>query len=425
MKRKGKAAGQRFLIGALAGALNTANAKVPLSRSGRSSMLCFFPSWLTSELPLHTVAFQAVGVLRHIKRGALQSKEGWAAVAVTAGSWWGLRSVWKEGKAAREVLNDALAPVASEVEELSIADRPIADARRQLLLGPADLTLRQWVCERGISYGEHGRRNTLDIWRRGDLQPGDNAPVLVQVHGGGWVIGNKQQQAMPLMAQLASLGWVCVSINYRLSPRATWPDHIVDVKRAIAWTKQHIAAYGGDPNFVAITGGSAGGHLCSLAALSANAPEFQPGFEGADTSVACAVPFYGVYDFTNRDGTGLAEMEDMLTQMVMKVPRKKNLELWDHASSMSWVNDQAPPFFLLHGTNDVLVPVEQARSFVAMLRDASNSDVLYAELPGTQHAFDVFASPRALGAVDAVTRFLSVIHRRYQDGIESSGTSAA
>jgi len=88
------------------------------------------------------------------------------------------------------------------------------------------------------------------------------------------------------MSHLAELGWVCVAINYRLSPRSTWPDQIVDVKRALAWTKEHIAEYGGDPDWVAITGGSAGGHLSSLAALTPNDPQFQPGFEDADTSVA-------------------------------------------------------------------------------------------------------------------------------------------
>ena len=88
------------------------------------------------------------------------------------------------------------------------------------------------------------------------------------------------------MAHLAERGWVCVTANYRLSPRATWPDQIVDVKRALAWTKANIANHGGDPGFVVITGGSAGGHLCALAALTVNVSEFQPGFEGADTSVA-------------------------------------------------------------------------------------------------------------------------------------------
>ncbi|EUA50325.1 alpha/beta hydrolase fold family protein [Mycobacterium xenopi 3993] len=85
-------------------------------------------------------------------------------------------------------------------------------------------------------------------------------------------MGGKRHQAYPLMSHLVELGWVCVAINYRLSPRSTWPDHIVDVKRALAWTKTHIAEYGGDPDWIAITGGSAGGHLSALAALTANNP---------------------------------------------------------------------------------------------------------------------------------------------------------
>ena len=68
---------------------------------------------------------------------------------------------------------------------------------------------------------------------------------------------------------MAERGWICVSMAYRVSPRNTWPAHIVDVKRALAWVKENIADYGGDPDFVAITGGSAGGHLTALAALTA------------------------------------------------------------------------------------------------------------------------------------------------------------
>ncbi len=92
------------------------------------------------------------------------------------------------------------------------------------------------------------------------------------------------------MSHLAARGWICVSIGYRVSPMHTWPDHIVDVKRALAWVKENIAHYGGDPDFVAITGGSAGGHLSTLAALTPNDPAFQPGFEDADTSGVASVP---------------------------------------------------------------------------------------------------------------------------------------
>ena len=88
------------------------------------------------------------------------------------------------------------------------------------------------------------------------------------MHGGAWTVGEKTHQGRPLMNQMAAKGWVCVAINYRLSPRDPWPAHIVDVKRAIAWIKDNIAEHGGDPDYLAITGGSAGGHLTALAALT-------------------------------------------------------------------------------------------------------------------------------------------------------------
>ena len=122
---------------------------------------------------------------------------------------------------------------------------------------------------------------------------------MFQIHGGAWVIGDKSQQALPLMLHLAADGWVCVTTNYRLSPTCHRPDHLVDCKRALAWIREHIAEYGGDPDFVVVTGGSAGGHLAALVALTANDPQFQPGFEAADTSVIGCVPFYGVYDFVD------------------------------------------------------------------------------------------------------------------------------
>ncbi len=168
----------------------------------------------------------------------------------------------------------------------------------------------------------------------------------------------------------------------------------------------------GDPEFVAITGGSAGGHLSSLAALTANEPEFQPGFEEADTSVVAAVPFYGVYDWINRDGTGRADMEEFLGKYVLKASRVDQPELWEKASTMSWVRPDAPPFFIIHGTNDTLVPVEQARAFAALLQGESKNPVVYAELDGAQHAFEMGDSPRTFATVRAVHRFLETIRAR-------------
>jgi acetyl esterase/lipase len=215
------------------------------------------------------------------------------------------------------------------------------------------------------------------------------------------------------MSHLAELGWVCVAINYRLSPRSTWPDQIVDVKRALAWVKEHIAEYGGDPDWVAITGGSAGGHLSSLAALTPNDPQFQPGFEDADTSVRAAVPFYGLYDFTMNDAIHPL-MAPTLSKYVFKLKRPDIVDAFRNASPISYVNPDAPPFFVLHGRNDSLIPVEQGRTFSKRLREVSRQPVAYAELPFAQHAFDIFGSVRAAHATVAVEQFLAEIYSKRQ-----------
>ena len=74
-------------------------------------------------------------------------------------------------------------------------------------------------------------------------------------------MGSKNEQALPLMNHMALRGWICVSTDYRLSPTSTFPEAIIDCKEALAWIKENIAEYGGDPEFIVVTGGSAGGHL--------------------------------------------------------------------------------------------------------------------------------------------------------------------
>jgi acetyl esterase/lipase len=231
---------------------------------------------------------------------------------------------------------------------------------------------------------------------------------MVYIHGGAWTIGEKREQGKPMMFELVTRGWVCVAINYRLSPKSIWPNHIVDAKRAVTWVKEHIAEYGGDPSFVAVSGGSAGGHLCALLALSAGDASFQPGFEQADASVQACVPFYGVMDMTSsaeatRYGTGLVEM---LEKTVMKAKESEHPKLFRDASPTFRVRRDAPPFFVLQGVNDTLVPVGTARVFVERLRALSQEPVAYAELPLAQHAFDVLASPRCRATTSAVGDFL-------------------
>ena len=404
------------VLASLAGLAVTANGYQPLSKRGYLSMYAFSFGVFASELPLQLLVSQ-FALLAAVTR-KLSPRARRFSWLVSALSWLGLLGLHRLGTRANVPLSAALdAGLGTDrrTESGDLWKRP-AGAGTAKSPGVARMLriYRDYAHDTDISYGEHGARNHLDIWRRPDLDRGGRAPVLLQVPGGAWMVGSKRQQAYPLMSHLAELGWVCVAINYRLSPRSTWPDHIVDVKRALAWTKEHIAEYGGDPDWIAITGGSAGGHLSALAALTANDPQFQPGFEDADTSVRAAVPFYGLYDFNGEDSAIHPLMAPMLGKYVFKRTRAEIADAFRVASPISYVSADAPPFFVLHGTNDSLIPVQQARAFSARLQQVSRQPVVYAELPRAQHAFDIFGSARATDAALAVEQFLAEIYSKRQ-----------
>jgi acetyl esterase/lipase len=289
--------------------------------------------------------------------------------------------------------------------------------RRELAVPPLMLWPRDVGHVRGIEYARDGDHPLLlDVYLPQGPAPAGPRPAIVQVHGGAWITGTRSEQGIPLLNHLARHGWVGFNIDYRLSPRATFPDHVVDVKRAIAWVREHAAEYGADPDFICLTGGSAGGHLCALAALTPGDPDFQPGFEGADTSVAAAVPFYGVYDLTDAGGIyypGLVEW--VLEQVVFKARLTDEPERFRAASPVHRVHAQAPPFLVLHGERDTLVPVADARRFVAALRAVSENPVAYAELAGAEHAFDILPSVRTARVVEAIERFLAIVRAEHRD----------
>ena len=428
----------RFLAAAVGAAATTANALRPVSRAGPLSVPAFAFGLTPSELPLPAGTLELATAALLARGGGMRGWRGQVGIAAHAASLAGLAVLHVNAQKSAGVLEaalvDGLGPDYRDGIRSPFTPAPEVSLTRKQLLLPDMRSRKRYRSARDISYGDAGKRNYLDVWKRADLLEGAKAPVLFQVHGGGWTMGQKEGQAEPLMSHLAERGWVCVTTNYRLSPRATWPELIVDVKKALAWTKATIGQYGGDPDFVVITGGSAGGHLSSLAGLTPHISEFQPGFEEMDTSVAAAVPFYGVYDFVNRHGTGRSDFEKFLAKYVFKSTLAEDRARWEQASPISHVGPQAPPFFVLHGTNDSLVPVEQARTFVDELRKVSRHKVVYAELPGAQHAFDVFPSVRAQATAHAVERFLAVIRSEHGgpapaqavgDGVVESGRQPA
>ena len=209
------------------------------------------------------------------------------------------------------------------------------------------------------------------------------------------------------MRHMAKRGWISVASSYRLSPKATFPEHIIDCKQAIVWIKDHIKEYGGNPDFIVITGGSAGGHLSSLVALTANDPAFQPGFEDKDTTLQGAVPFYGSYDMSDAEGTchndGLLEI---LETSVMKLSLDGHEAQYNQISPLQRVHADAPPFLIIHGDSDSLVQVEMGRKMAEKLGEVSKQPVAYAEIKGAQHAFDMFPSPRSEHVKHGIEQFL-------------------
>jgi acetyl esterase/lipase len=384
----------------------TANALRPLP-GFEMGPLAFFAGWLTSDLAPHLLAVTAADAGTHVTR----SRRDPVGLLLAGTSAAALAYMIKQSHDVKVQAEDSLAEGlgVDYVEQLDEKPTPadLAVPWRRLVY-PFRMRDRRVRVERDVVYNEeYGGRGKLDIYLPAE-QPAEGAPVLLQIHGGGWTIGTKDQQGLPLMNHLAAKGWICVAPNYRLSPRNRWPAHIVDVKKSIAWIRENIADYGGNPDYIAITGGSAGGHLASLAALTPNDREWQPGFEDVDTSIQAAIPVYGGYDMAGATGTRAAiRLRDRFVgPRVFRASYKKHPEVFEAASPILRITPDSPDFFVLHGVHDTLFPVDQARQFVAKLREVSKRTVVYAEFPGTQHAFDVFMSIRTAHVVRAIDRYL-------------------
>lgn len=402
---------------AILSALGTLTAVVQARRLYWLLPVYFFSALITGELAFILLVLQLGLTSLFAFAGVFSDPLAQCGLGLFGLSWIGLLYLHAQSQNTGEYVQNAL------YRALGRDYRSELPAQRREVLND-NIVSRSWLqpfnysrdgvrVHSHISYGDAGKRNLLDIYQPVTPREG-GSPILLQVHGGAWIIGSKEEQAKPLMYHMSQRGWICVAINYRLSPKAALPAHIIDVKKAIAWIRENIAEYGGDPNFIAITGGSAGGHLSSLAALTPNRAQWQPGFEDADTTVQAAVPFYGVFDFLDRYNirTGMS-MDGIIADKVMQCSKEDNRELWDECSPLSHVSAEAPPMYVIQGRHDSLVWVEEARVFVSALQSVALNPVAYAELPGAQHAFELFHSVRTDEVVNSVADFLEWSHANW------------
>ncbi len=229
---------------------------------------------------------------------------------------------------------------------------------------------------------------SLDIYRFPATVSG---PALIYLHPGSWMRGRPGRQSKPLFHELARRGWVVLDIRYPLSPAATFPDHLIGVKRAIAWAKSEGIHHGIDPARVVISGGSSGAHLAALAALTSDRKDLQPGFEESDTGLIGCLAYYGIYDLLMRNPTRYDW--PFVARHVLKAKRHEAPDLYRLGSPIDQVSAESPPFMVIHGDFDSVVLAEESKHFVDAMRHAGAA-VAYREIVGAQHGFDAIGSLR-------------------------------
>lgn len=276
---------------------------------------------------------------------------------------------------------------------------------------------------KNIKYSFADKRNVLDIYMPKynlDSPPTKNRPILLYIHGGAWITGNKESQGLTTLYHLAQKGWVCASINYRLAPKNRFPAMLHDALEAISWLNKHAERYDADPNFITITGGSAGGHIASLAALISGNPERSKEFYYATTNISAAISAYSRYDFldsANIWGPMKKGLTKFIRAKIMTCDPDENQKIWELASPASMVNQSAPPFLIIHGSHDSLIPLEEARYFYDELKKISKKTVRYEEVKGAQHAFDILKTPASEGFALKCEAFLAEVHQKYLSNI--------
>ncbi|MFJ6836026.1 alpha/beta hydrolase [Streptomyces sp. NPDC091209] len=366
----------------------------PRPRRSTPFTLSFFLTFLINEQPFLALYVLAAGAVPPLLAGETGTRSWWLGAGVAAGTAAGVLWLAVRTRTARPRLTAALRRA---LGPQAVPQRRRHGLRRLVRLLVLPLISYRFTVRRAadVRYGDGGRGHLLDVYlpRSGTR----SAPVLVYLHGGGFRFGSKMIGARPLFYRLAGRGWVCVSANYRLGRGLDHADRLADARQVLRWVRENAAAYGADPTAVFLAGGSAGAHLASMTALTAPSVPDPPDGEERDTAVAGVIGFYGYYGQADSraDSTPLAHLRP-----------------------------DAPPFLIVHGTLDTLVLVEDARQFASELGRVSTRPVAYAELPGTQHAFDLFPSLRFHAVTDAVEDFTAWVRANGPAAPTDRGTTS-
>jgi acetyl esterase/lipase len=234
-------------------------------------------------------------------------------------------------------------------------------------------------------------------------------PLVLYIHGGRWAAGHTRHLAAfknfpAVMASLAAEGFTVASLEYRLSGEARFPAQLQDAKAALRFLGKHAAQYKLDPKRVGVWGASAGGQLTALTALTCHDTTLDPA-AADDVCPTAAVIWYGAFNYA---GVTTSPAGKAGGAQLLGCDGTCSDERIRTASPVAYIDAKDPPFLLIHGESDTMVPVDQSREGEAALRKAGVPvEAIY--IPDVDHSF-IGANPAAtrdanLRAVNATFDF--------------------
>ena len=252
---------------------------------------------------------------------------------------------------------------------------------------PADVRV-----EPGVDFLPEGRKERADLYFPLEMAKGKRLPAVVIIHGGGWSGGQRDAaREINIGSTLARNGYVGMSIDYKLSynKQAVWPTNLWDCKTAVRWLRVNAEKLGVDPDRIGVIGGSAGGHLAAMVALTTPADGLDPAapYGNVSCAVKCGIDMYGPADLPTYHDVG------MLGKTCAEAP-----ELYRQASPVSYARAHSPPLLILHGTADTTVSVKQSELFAAKLKAAGAEHELVI-IPDAPHTFHLQPKQRDLRPV--------------------------
>jgi len=261
--------------------------------------------------------------------------------------------------------------------------------------------------QQDLVYGsEHGVELHLDLY----LPASRPAPLCLWLHGGGWLRGSRSARAAERLMPVAASGVAIAAVQYRLSGEAAFPAPLDDARSAVRWLRRNAVDLGLDADRVGVWGASAGGHLAALLALCPDDRDRELG----DSSVQAAVCWFPITDLTLRDTdvpegppppflSGPLPSPSHEARLLGAESVRQVTAAARAASPVAHVHPGAPPFLLVHGDRDGLVPSEHSRTFHRLLT-AQRVEASLMLLAGANHEDPAFDTPPVLAAVAAFLR---------------------